>query len=70
MAYFPDFPALKCTTNFSNASPVHDGIVPSQSVGCPVSLRRDDNLQWLKDDNFCSPDIFNDAQYNSLGSYF
>ena len=43
-----DLLALKRIINWSNVGFVHDGIVPSLSVGCQVSMRCDGDLRWLK----------------------
>ena len=42
-----DFRGLKGLINWSSVGFVHDGIVPSLSVGCQVSMHCDSDLWWL-----------------------
>ena len=57
---------LKRIINWSSVGSVHDGIVPSLSVRCQVSMRCDNDLWWLKGNSFHSPGISNDGQSNYL----
>ena len=61
-----DLLALKRIINWCSIGSVHDGILPSLSVGCQVSMRCDGGLRWLKVNSFYSPGIFNDGQSNYL----
>ena len=61
-----DLLVLKYITNWSSVGSVHDGIVPSLSVSCQMSMRSDDDLWCLEVNSLHSPGIFNDRQSNYL----
>ena len=42
------FTCVKRIINWSSVGSVHDGIVPFLSMGCQVSIRCDNDMQWLK----------------------